>query len=86
MARAAAIEVDGGNAGDLAAMAKLVASEAAERIALHGMQLMGGMGYTRDVAMQRYFRDGRLWCFSPLTNEVVRNRIGEQVLGLPRSY
>jgi alkylation response protein AidB-like acyl-CoA dehydrogenase len=86
MTRAAEIEVAGGNAGDLAAMAKLVASEAAERISLHGMQLMGGMGYTRDVAMQRYFRDGRLWCFSPLTNEVVRNRIGEQVLGLPRSY
>ena len=86
MARAAEIEVGGGNAGDLAAMAKLVASEAAERIALKGMQLMGGMGYTRDVAMQRYFRDGRLWSFSPLTNEVVRNRIGEQVLGLPRSY
>jgi alkylation response protein AidB-like acyl-CoA dehydrogenase len=86
MVRAAEIEVGGGAAGDLAAMAKLVASEGAERIALHGMQLMGGLGYSRDVAMQRYFRDGRLWSFSPLTNEVVRNRIGEQVLGLPRSY
>jgi acyl-CoA dehydrogenase len=47
---------------------------------------MGGMGYTRAVAMERYFRDVRLWQFSPLTNEMVRNRIGEQHLGLPRSY
>lgn len=86
MVRAAEIEVTGGDAGALAAMAKLVASEAAERIALKGMQLMGGMGYSREVAMQRYFRDVRLWGFSPLTNEMVRNRIGEQVLGLPRSY
>jgi acyl-CoA dehydrogenase len=85
MVRAAEIEVGGGDAGGLASMAKLVASEAAERIALHGMQLMGGLGYSREVAMQRYFRDVRLWSFSPLTNEVVRNRIGEQVLGLPRS-
>jgi acyl-CoA dehydrogenase len=36
--------------------------------------------------MQRYFRDVRLWSFSPLTNEMVRNRIGERFLGLPRSY
>ena len=50
------------------------------------MQLLGGYGYTREVPLQRWFRDGRLWCFSPLTNEMVRNRIGEQYLGLPRSY
>jgi alkylation response protein AidB-like acyl-CoA dehydrogenase len=86
MIRAAEIEVAGGDAGRLAAMAKLMASEAAVSIALHGMQLMGAMGYTREVAMQRYFRDGRLWSFSPLTNEMVRNRLGQTLLGLPRSY
>jgi len=86
MARAAEVEVAGGDAGVLASMAKLMASEAAERIARDGMQLMGGAGFSRDVAMQRYFRDVRLWSFSPLNNEMVRNRIGEQLLGLPRSY
>jgi alkylation response protein AidB-like acyl-CoA dehydrogenase len=86
MVRAAHIEANGGRADVLTAMAKLVASEAAVDIALKGMQLMGGLGYSRQVAMQRYFRDGRLWSFSPLTNEMVRNRIGEQHLGLPRSY
>lgn len=86
MVRAAEIEVAGGRPDVLASMAKLVASEAAEQTALAGMQLMGGMGYTRAVALQRYFRDGRLWSFSPLTNEMVRNRIGEQHLALPRSY
>jgi alkylation response protein AidB-like acyl-CoA dehydrogenase len=86
MVRAAEIEVAGGRADALASMAKLVASEGAERIARKGMQLMGGAGYSREFAMQRFFRDVRLWGFSPLTNEMVRNRIGEQVLGLPRSY
>jgi acyl-CoA dehydrogenase len=84
--RAAEVEVAGGDAGLLASMAKLVASEAAVRTAERGMQLMGGHGYARANAMQRYYRDGRLWSFSPLTNEMVRNRIGEQLLGLPRSY
>ena len=86
MVRAAEVEAAGGRADVLASMAKLTASEAAQAIALHGMQLLGGLGYTRAVAMQRYFRDVRLWSFSPLTNEMVRNRIGEQMLGLPRSY
>jgi acyl-CoA dehydrogenase len=86
MARAAEVEAGGGDAGNLASMAKLVASEAAVEIALHGMQLMGGMGFAREVAMQRFFRDGRLWCFSPLTNEMVRNSLGSRLLGLPRSF
>ncbi len=86
MVRAAEIEVAGGDAASLAAMAKLVASEAAGDITIHGMQLMGGMGFTRDMAMQRLFRDGRLWSFSPLTNEMVRNGLGQRLLGLPRSY
>jgi acyl-CoA dehydrogenase len=47
---------------------------------------MGGLGYTRDVAMQRFYRDARLWTFSPLTNEMVRNSLGERLLGLARSY
>ena len=36
--------------------------------------------------MQRFFRDAWLWSFSPLTNEMVRNGLGERLLGLPRSY
>jgi alkylation response protein AidB-like acyl-CoA dehydrogenase len=86
MLRAAEVEVAGGNADMLASMAKLVASEAAVEISLRGMQIQGGVGYTRESAMQRFFRDGRLWSFSPLNNEVVRSRIGEGLLGLPRSY
>ena len=85
MWRAAELEVAGEPAGVLAAMAKLAASEAAERVARDGMQFMGGLGYTREVAMTRLFRDVRLWAFTPLTNEVVRNRIGEAHLGLPRA-
>jgi acyl-CoA dehydrogenase len=86
MVRAAEVELGGGRADMLALMAKLMASEAAQDITLKGMQLMGGMGYSREMPMQRWFRDVRLWSFAPLNNEMVRNRIGERLLGLPRSY
>jgi acyl-CoA dehydrogenase len=85
-ARAVAIEVAGGDAGLLAQMAKLAASECAQAVTLAGMQLMGGFGFSREMPMQRWFRDVRLWSFAPLNNEMIRNRVGEQLLGLPRSY
>lgn len=84
--RAAEIEVAGGRADLLSIMAKLAASEAAQDLTLHGMQLMGGLGYSRELPMQRWFRDVRLWSFAPLNNEMIRNRLGERYLGLPRSY
>jgi acyl-CoA dehydrogenase len=86
MVRAAEVELGGGRANMLALSAKLLASEAAQTITLKGMQLMGGFGYSRELPMQRWFRDVRLWSFAPLNNEMVRNQIGERLLGLPRSY
>jgi alkylation response protein AidB-like acyl-CoA dehydrogenase len=67
-------------------MAKIVASETATEVTEDGMQAFGGAGFSREVPMQRWFRDVRLWTFSPLTNEMLRNYIGERLLGLPRSF
>jgi alkylation response protein AidB-like acyl-CoA dehydrogenase len=66
-------------------IAKWAASEAAVRASERGMQIMGGHGYMMEHAMQRYWRDARLYTFSPITNEMVKNMVGES-LGLPRSY
>ena len=68
-----------------AAMAKLVASEAALRVSSRGMEIMAGAGYMMDTDMQRYWRDARLFTFAPISNEMVRNLLGQH-LGLPRSY
>ena len=70
---------------ELAAMAKLQAAEGAARIVDRGMRAMGAMGLAEESAMQMYFRDARLQLFSPVSNEMVRNLLGEH-LGLPRSY
>ena len=66
-------------------MVKLVASESANKSADLGIQILGGMGYSAETDMQRYWRDSRLWRIGPITNEMVRNGIAES-LGLPRSF
>lgn len=68
-----------------AAMAKLFAAETTARIVDRGMRAMGAMGLAEETPMQMYFRDARLQLFSPISNEMVRNLLGE-ALGLPRSY
>jgi acyl-CoA dehydrogenase len=68
-----------------ASMAKVVASEYAVKAADLGISILGGMGYSADTDMQRYWRDARLWKIGPITNEMARNAIAEQ-LGLPRSF
>lgn len=68
-----------------AAIAKLFASETGVRVTDIGMQVMGGYGYMMEYDMQRYFRDARVFTVVPISNEMVRNLIGEG-LGLPKSY
>lgn len=66
-------------------VAKVAASDAAVEAADKGIQILGGMGYSAETDMQRYWRDARLWQIGPVTNEMARNTIAEQ-LGLPRSF
>ena len=76
---------EGHNVGNEANMLKLMASENANQAADLGIQILGGMGYSAETDMQRYWRDSRLWRIGPITNEMVRNSIAEH-LGLPRSF
>ncbi|MAL27802.1 MAG: acyl-CoA dehydrogenase [Croceicoccus sp.] len=75
----------GEQVGVEANMLKLMASENANKAADLGIQILGGMGYSTETDMQRYWRDSRLWRIGPITNEMVRNGIAES-LGLPRSF
>ncbi|MCD9198688.1 acyl-CoA dehydrogenase family protein [Aeromicrobium wangtongii] len=75
----------GRSASEMSAMCKLTAGESTARIVDRGMRAMGAMGLAEESAMQMYFRDARLQLFSPVSNEMIRNILGE-ALGLPRSY
>ena len=43
-----------------AAMAKLFASEVAERVASQAIEFMGGVGFTRDSPVEKYYRDAKI--------------------------
>ena len=65
--------------------AKAIVSEYATEAADRGIQILGGMGYSAEYQMQRYWRDVRLYQIGPVTNQMVRNIVAESV-GLPRSF
>jgi acyl-CoA dehydrogenase len=83
--KAAWLQSTGQPAGQASNMAKVVASELAGQGADLGLQILGGMGYSAETNMQRYWRDVRLFRIGPITNEMARNSIAEG-LGLPRSF
>ncbi len=55
-----------------AAMAKLFASEAANRAAYKAVQIFGGYGYTKDYPVERFFRDARITTLYEGTSEIQR--------------
>lgn len=66
--------------------AKLIASQAASAAAERSMQVMGGMGYSKEMHVERIWRDARLFRFAPVSEEMILNYIAMANLGLPRSY
>ena len=61
-------------------MAKLYASEAASRICNRSLQIHGGYGYTRDIPIERYWRDARLSEIGEGSSEVQRIVISRALL------
>jgi acyl-CoA dehydrogenase len=86
LVRAARLEAAEERADLLSSMAKIAATEAAVKITQDGLECLGGIGLSRDEPMQRWFRDVRLWVFAPIANDMLRNYLGERLLGLPRSF
>ena len=63
-----------------AAQAKLYASEMAREVCNEAIQIHGGYGYTKDFAVERYYRDAKLSEIYEGTSEVLRNTIADQLL------
>jgi len=66
-------------------MVKTLCSEYVGKAADLGIQILGGMGYSAETDMQRYWRDSRLLRIGPISNEMARNMIAES-FGMPRSF
>lgn len=64
-----------------AAMAKLFASETAEKTCRDAIQVFGGYGYSQEYPVERLYRDQRLLTIGEGTSEILRVVIGRHVLG-----
>lgn len=76
----------GGNAGEEANMAKMLASEASWAAADMCVQTHGGFGFAEEYDVERKFREARLYMVAPISTNLILSYLAEHVLGLPRSY
>jgi len=63
-----------------ASMAKLFATEAANRACYEALQIFGGYGYTRELPLERYARDARITTIYEGTSEIQRLIIARDIL------
>lgn len=66
-----------------ASMVKYLASEMSERVASEALQILGGAGYTKLHAVERYWRDARLTKIFEGTSEIQLRIISDNLLGKP---
>jgi len=64
-----------------AAMAKMRASDTAMRVTVDALQVHGGVGYSRDLPLERYVRDAKVTQIYEGTNQIQREVIAREMLG-----
>ncbi|WP_293717334.1 MULTISPECIES: acyl-CoA dehydrogenase family protein [unclassified Stenotrophomonas] len=80
--RAAWTKAQGKRFSTEAAVAKLTASEAAMWIAHQAVQIHGGMGYSKEMPLERYFRDAKITEIYEGTSEIQRLVIARNETGV----
>jgi alkylation response protein AidB-like acyl-CoA dehydrogenase len=87
MTRHAAAGYDAGiDAGEASNMAKFLAAEAATHCVDQAIEVHGGSGFTREVALANMYEFVRLFKTVPITRAMILNHIAQHSLGLPKSY
>ena len=60
-------------------MAKLYSSEVCQEICMDAMRIHGGYGYTKDLPIERFYRDAPLMIIGEGTNEIMKLLIAKRV-------
>ncbi|HEY1135341.1 MAG TPA: acyl-CoA dehydrogenase family protein [Nocardioides sp.] len=68
-----------------ASVAKLVATDNAMKVTTDGVQVLGGVGYTRDFPLERYMRETKVMQIFEGTNQIQRMVIARSLDGKPDS-
>jgi acyl-CoA dehydrogenase len=66
--------------------AKYLCADAGFAAADRALQTHGGMGYSEEYHVARFFREARLMKIAPISQEMILNYLGSHTLKLPRSY
>ncbi len=61
--------------------AKLYATEMAQRVTDRALQILGGLGYSKELPIQSFYRQARLWRIGHGTTEINRWMIARSLLG-----
>ncbi|MBN2115619.1 MAG: acyl-CoA dehydrogenase family protein [Anaerolineales bacterium] len=80
--KAAWLKEQGRNYNKEAAMAKMFATEMAERVCRNAIQIHGGYGYSSEYPVERIYRDARLMTIGEGTSEIQRLVIARHVLAM----
>jgi len=76
----------GEKCGEEANIGKMLASEASWEAAETCVQTYGGFGFAEEYDIERKFRETRLYQVAPVSTNLILAYIGQNVLGMPRSY
>jgi acyl-CoA dehydrogenase len=63
-------------------IAKLYAVEMSQKVTDRCLQIFGGLGYTRELPIQSFYRQVRVWRIGHGTSEILRWMIARNLLGL----
>jgi alkylation response protein AidB-like acyl-CoA dehydrogenase len=64
-------------------MAKLHATEMAIEVAHKALQVHGGTGYSRELPLERYYRDARGLTLHFTPSEMLKGMLGRMLMGMP---
>ena len=64
----------------------MLASEAAWAAAEACVQACGGFAFAEEFDIERKFRETRLYQVAPVSTNLILAYLGQNVLGMPRSY
>lgn len=84
--KAASLYDDGQPCGAEANSAKYLAAEAAFKACQQAVRTHGGMGYAKEFHVERYLREIMIPVLAPISQELIKSFISEQVLGQEKSY